>query len=189
MLRFWDVFFWRQRKLMAKAPSIGEQEFLKLTRNHGEFCDKLTKLDLATASDEIRQNAHHVGLCWLRLAIEHIEDAKFALASNRDRIVYSRSYYAAYSASKSIRYIVNGIVSLAGDDHGKAPDLPGDFVDVAKWAVSITKLYEHRLRADYDNWGSTKDENSLSPAQSVEEAEAFLKKAAQYLETKYGIKL
>jgi uncharacterized protein (UPF0332 family) len=174
---------------MAKAPTVDEREFLKLTRNHSEFRDKLTTLGLSTASGEISENANHVALCWLRLAMEHRDDAKVAMASSRDRAVYSRSYYAVYNASKSVRYVVTGAVSLAGDDHKKASDLPDDFPDVAKWAETITKLYEHRLRADYDNWTATKAELYLSSADAVAFAEEFLREAAKYLETKYGIKL
>ena len=52
-----------------------------------------------------------------------MNDAKAAIGLNCNRVTYSRSYYAAYNASKSIRYIVNGSVSLAGDDHKKAPEI------------------------------------------------------------------
>jgi len=83
---------------------------------------------------------------------------------------------------------VEGAVSLKGDDHQRASDLPDDFPDVAKWASAITDLYEHRLRADYDNWTSTRAELSLTPAATVVLAEEFIAKALSYLEGKYGIK-
>jgi hypothetical protein len=181
--------FSRLRKQgMAKAPIVDEREFLKLTRNHSELRDKLTTLGLSAASNEIKENAQHVALCWLKLAREHQDDAKGALALNRDRSVYSRSYYAAYNGSKSVRYVATGAVTLTGDDHKKASDLPDDFPDVAKWAETITKLYEHRLRADYDNWTSTKAELYLSCTDAVRFSDEFLDEAAKYLETKYGIK-
>lgn len=78
---------------------------------------------------------------------------------------------------------------MKGDDHKQAPDLPGDFEDVTNWANVITNLYEHRLKADYDNWGSTKSEMSLTPAESVAFAEQFVRNAGTYLEGKFGIKL
>ena len=184
-----DLFSRRRELLMAKAPTVDEREFLRLTRNYSEFRAKLTTLGLPAASQEVSENAQHVALCWLRLALEHRDDAQSALASNRDRAVYSRSYYAVYNASKSVRYVVTGAVSLIGDDHKKVSDLPDDFPDVAKWAETITKLKEHRLRADYDNWNTTTAELYLSSADAVALSEEFLREAAKYLETKYGIKL
>jgi uncharacterized protein (UPF0332 family) len=173
---------------MSKPYSFDERTFLKVIRNHGELCGGLRNLDLDTASSDLTNRAHHVGLCWLRLALEHLDDAKAALRSRRDRSSYSRSYYAAYNASKAIRYVVQGSVSLKGDDHKQAPDLPDDFEDVAKWASAITNLYEHRLKADYDNWTVTQAEMSLTPGESVALAQEFVRRAAVYLEGKFGIK-
>ena len=174
---------------MAKVPLVEEREFIKLTQNHGEFRQKLRMLGHENAASDTKERAHHIGLCWLRLADEHMNDAKAAIGLNCNRVTYSRSYYAAYNASKSIRYIVNGSVSLAGDDHKKAPDLPDDFPGVDKWAADIVSLREHRLRADYDNWEATESEHSLSATDVVELAEQFLSEAKQYLETKFGVKL
>jgi hypothetical protein len=174
---------------MIKFPPIDEREFLKLIRNHSEFCRGLRTLDLSGASADLTDHAHHVGLCWLQLASDHLEDAKAALASSRERSSYSRAYYAAYNASKTIRYVVDGTVSLKGDDHRRASELPDDFPEVEKWASTITNLYEHRLKADYDNWRSTRAELTLSPAETVGLAEQFITEVLRYLEGKYGIKL
>jgi uncharacterized protein (UPF0332 family) len=173
---------------MSKAPPIDEREFLRVTENHGEFGRKLRTLHFVPASSELREQAHHVGLCWLRLAADHLADAKAAQGSGRRRAAYSRAYYAAYNASKSVRYVATGAVSLRGDDHKKASELPDDFPDVDKWSDAVTKLYEHRLRADYDNWAATSSEQQLSSAETVGQAEAFLSEAKKYLEAKYGIK-
>jgi len=174
---------------MPKVPLISEREFIKLTENHGKFRHRLQMLGHEKAACEVMENVQHVGRCWLRLAYEHMNDAKAAIGLNCDRAAYSRSYYAAYNASKSIRYIVNGSVSLTADDHKKAPDLPDDFPEVEKWAADITSLREHRLRADYDNWGATGSEHSLSARDVVDLAERFLSEAKQYLEAKFGIRL
>ena len=173
---------------MSKPPPIDELDFLKIVMNHGELCRGLRTLDLTAASSNLAEHAHHVGLCWLRLALERLEDANAGLASARDRSSYSRSYYAVYNASKAIRYVVEGAVSLKGDDHQRAPDLPDDFPDVEKWASVITDLREHRLRADYDNWASTRAEMLLSPTQTVASAAQFLDVVLAYLERKFGIK-
>src|SRR5205823_5562247 len=66
--------------------------------------------------------------------------------------------------------------------------LPDDFPDVEKWSDIVTKLYEHRLRADYDNWAATRSEHQLTSEQTVGHAEIFLTEARKYLEAKYGIK-
>jgi hypothetical protein len=172
---------------MAKPPTVDEKEFLKITRNHGEFSRTLRLLGLPDASTQVVENAQHVALRWFYLAIEHIVDAKAAEGNGLLRASYSRSYYAAYNASKSIRYICTGSVTLTGDDHKNASDLPDDFPDVEKWTAAINNLREHRLKADYDNWASTAAELSLTPQQAVHLADAFTSEAAKYLETKYGI--
>lgn len=172
---------------MAKPPVVDEREFLKLTRNHGEFCQKLRSLGHPAAAADLVENAHYIGLNWLMLADEHMKDGKVAVGAGSDRAAYSRSYYAAYNASKSVRYIVAGAASLTGDDHKEASNLPHDFPDVEKWADAITKLREHRLRADYDNWASTKLEFSIMPTEAIQLAEAFVAEAKKYLETKLGL--
>jgi hypothetical protein len=93
---------------MAKVPPIEEREFLKLTQNHREFGRKIQVLGHEKVASDVTEIAYYVGLRWLQLACEHMQDAKAAMASNLDRSAYSRSYYAVYNASKSIRYIVNG---------------------------------------------------------------------------------
>jgi len=103
------------------------------------------------------------------------------------RSTFSRSYYAAYNASKAIRYIVDGAVSLKGDDHHKASsDLPDDFPDVDRWSGEVTKLYEHRLRADYDNWASTVGEHSLTAQQAMDLATEFVDRCRSYLSGRLG---
>jgi hypothetical protein len=174
---------------MRTPPPIEEREFLKLVKNHGELCNGLRTLNLGLASSHVTGHAHHVGLCWLRLAQEHLADASATLAANRARATYSRAYYAVYNASKATRYIVNGAVSLKGDDHQRAGELPDDFPDVASWSSKIVDLYEHRLKADYDNWGSTSREMQRPPQQAVEIAGAFVDATIQYLADKFGITL
>lgn len=86
--------------------------------------------------------------------------------------------------------MVHGSVSLKGDDHGKAStDLPTDFPDVAGWASRLSTLYEHRLRADYDNWVSTNSESTITPTQACKEAEDFIAAARSYLKSKCSIAL
>ncbi len=172
---------------LVRPPNVSELEFISLTGNHGQFSEKLRKLGQVKAADGIQKNAFHVGLCWLRLAQDHLDDAAASLASGRKRSTFSRSYYAAYNASKAVRYIVAGAVSLKGDDHHKASDLPDDFPNVDKWAEMIPKLYEHRLFSDYDNWIFTESEHSLLPVDAHDLAREFLEASRLYLQSKFGI--
>lgn len=173
---------------MSKQPPIAEPEFIKLTYNHAEFARKLH--DLNIGNSDINEYAHHVAKCWYILALEHLEDARVALANRRRRATYSRSYYAAYNASKATRYAVSGFVSLKGDDHAVAgTNLPKDIPDVAKWSQAVTQLYECRLYADYDNWANSTASLPLSPDQALETATEFLQVIKKYASDKMGLAL
>ena len=175
---------------MAKPPPIDERKFLELAKNFSKTSRDMNTLGFTQACADITEFGHHVGLCWLRLAVRHLADAK---ASHKQRgtrrAVFSRAYYAVYNASKAVRYVTNGSVSLHGDDHQKAGDLPDDFPSVVNWAVDINRLREHRQKADYDGWGITPKEFSLTSTKSLQLAESFVSEAKQYLDSKYGIRL
>ncbi len=172
---------------LAKPPPVPELDFINITGNHGQFREKLRQLGQFEAADNIRKNALHVGLRWMQLSHNHLEDASFSLQSRRDRSTFSRSYYAVYNASKAVRYIVSGSVSLKGDDHHKASDLPDDFPQVSRWAELVPKIYEHRLHADYDNWTATSSELTISPQQAYDLAKEFVDHSTSYLHAKFGI--
>src|SRR5439155_2989715 len=157
-----------------------ERRLLKLVRNHAEFKSILTDLSLSAVVPDLESRVASVAKAWFNLAREHLADAKAAETAGRTRTVYSRAYYAAYNASKAVRYLVNGQVSLKGDDHQAAPDLPDDFPRVAHWSARVSDLYQHRLRADYDNWANTLSENSLSLADCLLLAEEFMTDCVNY---------
>jgi hypothetical protein len=168
---------------------VAELEFIRLTRNHGEYCEKLRRLGEDVAADAIAASARYIALRWLELARDHLQDAKNAYTAGRDRSLYSRCYYAVYNASKCVRYLVDGAVSLKGDDHQAASELPDDFPDVDMWSSDIVKLYEHRLVFDYDNWRQDEAKRTLSRADAIVLTEKFLKCARNYLMSKYGMAL
>lgn len=167
-------------------PPVHELQFLKLTANHLELVRKLTELNLPNPT--LSQHAEYVGAAWFHLGDVHLAEARSLLRirSVPVRAVYSRSYYAAYNASKGIRYLTSGYVSLKGDDHGKAAELPGDFPDKEKWARLISTLYENRLRADYDNWSTTPADFSEPPRDAVKAAQDFIAVARNYINSKLG---
>ena len=78
-------------------------------------------------------------------------------------------------------------MSLRGDDHKKVGQLPSSFPEVDSWATKLPLLYEHRLRADYDNWSDTTSENTLSPKDCLNLSREFLAAAKNYLRNEYGL--
>lgn len=166
-----------------------ERRFLKNIRNHAEFRRNLSDLSMVTDLPVFDGRVLAVTGSWMKLGDEHMADAMAAHAAGRIRAAYSRAYYAAYSASKAVRYHVNGVVSLKGDDHQAAPELPDDFPDVDRWSNLVAALYEHRLRADYDNWSNTASENTLAPDDCISQAQQFLAECRQYLLHKFGVTL
>jgi len=173
---------------MPKPPPVHELEFLRISANHYEFTKKLTSLGVGSAS--IGEFARHVCASWFQLAELHLAEAQKLVQAGIPRATLSRAYYAAYNGSKATRYLVQGIVSLKGDDHGRAStDLPDDFPDVAQWSQRMTVLYENRLRADYDNWQSTSTDFTLTPDAAVRLAQEFIDEVRVYLNTKYGMRL
>lgn len=81
----------------------------------------------------------------------------------------------------------HGVVSLKGDDHRKVSELPDSFPDVDAWARDLQVMYQHRLRADYDNWTQTDTEHTLKPEQCVELARRFLSVCEGFLRDKFGV--
>lgn len=172
--------------MTATKPPVHELDFLKLTSNHLELSRKLNTLSFQNPL--LSQHAEYVGKMWFDLGENHLNEAKsmLRLKNKPHRAIFSRSYYAAYNASKCIRYLTAGFVSLTGEDHGKATDLPKDFPDKEKWAKNLATLYENRLRADYDNWTTTAGEFSETSSSAVDSAENFIVTARAYINNKIG---
>ncbi len=164
-----------------------ERRALELLKNHAEFKATLVSLTMNGDLPVLQSHVYAVARKWFELARMHYADAAAADIRRNPRAVYSRAYYAAYNASKAVRYVVRGCVSLRGDDHKIVAELPSSFPDVDAWAGKLLVLYEHRLRADYDNWSDTPRENVLSPADCLAAAATFLKAAEQFLLTEYGL--
>lgn len=124
----------------------------------------------------------------MKLGEEHFAEADLAYRAGAARSTYSRAYYATYNASKGVRYLHKGVVSLKGDDHGRASlDLPDNFPDVARWSRVITTMLENRHHADYDNWVDTPAMYSMPADETLREARSFLDAAWLYLKTEYSL--
>ena len=172
---------------MPTSPPRGELDFLKKAENFAELRTRLNSLGLTSDLALLNEYASHIAECWFKLGEQHLTDARAALSAVLVRTVFSRTYYAVYNVSKAVRYMNSGSVSLKGDDHKAAPDLPADFVDVAMWSRIITTLYEHRLRADYDNWLGTASSHTLSPSDAVVYSGDFIREARKHLKVKHGV--
>ncbi|HUQ91394.1 MAG TPA: hypothetical protein VM120_06920 [Bryobacteraceae bacterium] len=169
--------------------SNDERRALALLKNHAEFRATLVPLKMSGDLLILESHVSAVTRKWFELARVHYADALAADVFANPRAVYSRAYYAAYNASKAVRYVVRGFVSLRGDDHKKVADLPDNFPEVDSWVARLPLLYEHRLRADYDNWSETASENQLSPSECLAAARDFLTISEQYLLTQYGLEI
>jgi len=183
--RLVDVLRWLLRGKTDGRPK-SDLIFLQNTGNYREFSRKLDELGIP--SDSVKRSAQLHARCWFDLARDHLADAKAAASLSRNRAAYSRSYYAAYNASKAVRYLHEGWVSLKGDDHGKAPELPDDFPSVDIWSARITNLYRHRLRADYDNWSDSWTLQKSTVEECVYQSEQFVEAARVYIEKTYSAK-
>lgn len=157
-----------------------ELEFLRRVRNHKDQAALSTELGSADANKKVREKAVTIARKWFSLGQQHLSEGDAAVRANAERAGYSRAYYAAYSASKAIRYLKVGNVSLKGDDHQEVGNLPEDFPDLDQWSKTLTELYESRLRADYDNWDSTAVAFKYSALDCVEHARNFLVEAERY---------
>ncbi len=166
-----------------------ERLALELIKNHAEFKANLVSLTMSGDLQILESHVHAVARRWFQLARMHRDEAAAVDPALSPRTVYSRAYYAAYNASKAVRYIVNGSVSLRGDDHRKVAALPDSFPEVDAWTARLPRLYEHRLRADYDNWTDTDSENQLSPPECLAAAREFLMVSEQFLQSEYRVNL
>lgn len=156
-------------------------------KNHAEFKQKLTSLKLTSDFPVFDAAVVDVVRSWFNLAREHAEELKRLDPGLLPRAVYSRSYYVAYNASKAVRYMSQGFVSLKGDDHRKVSELPDSFPNVDVWARELQVMYQHRLRSDYDNWTQTPGEHTLKPAECAELAHKFLEICQAFLQNEYKV--
>ncbi|MCY1219159.1 hypothetical protein D9M72_311220 [compost metagenome] len=173
--------------MTTKQPPISEIDFLRACYNHNELCRKLESWEVSPG--DLPSYARFVCVAWMKLGEEHLVEANAAHQTGSIRSTYSRAYYAVYNASKAIRYIHRGLVSLKGDDHSKASvDLPDNLPDQARWARVIVSMLENRHRADYDNWVDTAASFTMTPEATLNEANQFIAAAWLYLTTEYQLK-
>jgi hypothetical protein len=156
-------------------------------KNHAEFKEKLTRLKLTSDFAVLDAAVVDVIKGWFQLARQHAEELGKLDPEQLPRAVYSRAYYVVYSASKAVRYTSRGTVSLFGDDHRKVSELPDSFPNVDTWARDLQVMYQHRLRADYENWTQTPSEHTLKPKECAELAQRFLTVCETFLNDAYSV--
>lgn len=111
-----------------------------------ELAHILSKKSAAAFDADVKLNV----LQLFSLGLEHLNFAGMLGPTNWRQIV-SRSYYGAYSVSKSVRLAVNGQYSREVKDHEKVGDLPDDFPDKNMYANRLRLLRDDRNLCDYDH--------------------------------------
>jgi len=119
---------------------------------------------------------------WVLLGECHLRNAKARAAKPREwRALVSRTYYAAYNVSRSVRYVVTGSVRLDVKDHQEVGELPDDFPDRALWSTFLVDLRKDRNLADYEPWKDMRMGLSHRPSESVRKVAVFIRTAKAYL--------
>lgn len=161
-----------------------ETEFIKLG-NHREARKILGVVSAGANLAWFETAADTITRQWYRLAQQHLRIARNSAGVPRAwRVVVSRSYYATYNASKSVRYYVDGRVSLEADDHKKVGDLPTDLPERARWSNFATELRRDRNLADYDPWRYTRKALTHQPVAAMTESRDFLIVCRDYLKNR-----
>ncbi len=164
---------------MTKKPEILElgshARVLRILKSHSG------RSNISWYHDAVRNVAHY----WLLLASQHLRVARQLVSEPRVwRTVVSRSYYAAYNASRSVRYLVKGSVKLDATDHQDVGDLPDDFPRRAAWSTLLTEMRKDRNIADYEPWTGIRSSLSHAPSVSLARADEFLRESKAYLRAK-----
>lgn len=151
--------------------------------NHGLVKRVLSSFCGTTSLEFLDEAVRRQARAWFRLGVEHARVAR-ALSGKKTRdwrSVVSRAYYAAYNASRAVRYLVDGQVQMDVTDHKKVGELPRDFPDRGDWTVFLTDLHDARNKSDYDPWPETIRELPRTPGELLSGAATFLRAAAEYL--------
>ena len=140
-----------------------------------ELAHVLSKKSLKAFDDEINKNV----VALFNLGEYHFEFAKSVGVSHWRQIV-SRSYYAAYAISKSVRLAVNGYYSTDIKDHSKVGGLPSDFPTQSTYANKLRMLRDDRNICDYDHTAIESD-LSMQHVDSLALVNSFISDARDYL--------
>ena len=157
-----------------------DPEFVKL--NHAQV--RRLIVGLACDNTLARYDGHieDIARRWYRLSQQHLRAARAAgNASRQWRCAVSRSYYAAYSASRAARYFVSGRVRLDVKDHDHVGDLPDDFPQRGQWASFLVQLRKDRNVSDYDPWDKCRQKLYYAPAEVPGKVDDFLRHTRDYL--------
>ena len=161
-----------------------EDEFLKLG-NHREARRILGALPGVPPLVWFDAAAALTARRWFRLSEQHLRVSQLFIATPRAwRAAISRSYYAVYNASKSVRFYVSGRVSRGTDDHAAVGDLPKDFPNRPRWTNFTTELRRDRNLADYEPWRHVRRSLTYQPPQAIAEAKLFVAACRTYLRGK-----
>lgn len=158
-----------------------EPELLHLD-NHGKVRRVLSTFASRATLARFDDAVANVVKQWYLLARRHLRVARRLVRPPRDwRSAVSRTYYAAYNASRAVRYRVNGRVKPGAEDHKEVGDLPNDFPNRDQWSSFLDDLRYDRNVSDYEPWPAARQRLKGEPADSLIEVERFIRDARGYL--------
>jgi hypothetical protein len=165
------------------------QSFFRKIRNHIELRNILVAIGKGIEFSWFDDATATICRRCFRLSQQHLRIAGQLAISNRNwRSTISRCYYAAYNASRSVRYLVSGFVKLDGEDHKHVGDLPDDFPDRANWSNFTVELRRDRNTADYEPWDRIRRSLTFDPDEALEKTHGFVRVCRDYLKQK-GVRL
>lgn len=126
-----------------------------------------------------------VALAYMEKAREHLRAAEVSLRYGLYRDAISRAYYAVYSASYSLLYLI-GKSPVHSDLRSTFGLLVKEGMVESKYGKILSRLYEMRETSDYDPFSFYGEEEA---SEAISDAKAFLKRAEELFESiRNGIK-
>jgi hypothetical protein len=160
---------------------MAHKEFLELNLEKTITC--LTRVLDASAMASLRaEQAQHVHALVV-LAENHLTFSKSIPGRRHWRHIVSRSYYAAYIASKAVRYAADNAFSKEARDHLEIGTLPKDFPNKPRWSSLLSTFRGDRNIADYDHLAKS-SELEESPNEYRRKSEQFVELVKTYLKTR-----
>lgn len=170
---------------MASGDATKDRDAVLVLSNFRATQKDLARIAPQVDLDWLDGAAAEVARKWFRLGQKHLRTARCLSNLNREwRSVISRCYYAAYNASKSVRYYAKGQVDLTGKDHQAVGELPNSFPDKAHWASFVDELRRDRNVADYEPWKNARRKLTHSPQDALTKTADFVGRCRDCLREK-----
>ncbi len=121
-----------------------------------------------------------VALAYLEKAREHLRAAEVSIRHRLYRDAISRAYYAVYSASYSLLYLMGKSPKTHSDLRSSFGLLVKEGVVESEYGKILSRLYEMRETSDYDPFSFYGEEEA---SQAISDAKMFLDRMEELLES------